>query len=133
LNSTWGGSLTDMVRAQRYLEIIEEDNLIENAKDVGAFFLSYFNKVISQDILLSDKIQNLRGIGLMISFDIAETSKRTEFINLCFDNKLFVLPCGEKSIRLRPSLTFSCADSLRAISIIRKCLHELYNKPNRSG
>ncbi len=133
LNSTWGGSLTDMVRAQRYLEIIEEDNLIENARDVGAFFLSYFNKVISQDKLLNDKIQNIRGIGLMISFDIAETNKRTEFINLCFDNKLFVLPCGEKSIRLRPSLTFSCVDSLRAISIIRKCLHKLYDKSNCSG
>jgi L-lysine 6-transaminase len=27
INSTWGGSLTDMVRATRYLEIIQEDNI----------------------------------------------------------------------------------------------------------
>ena len=35
INSTWGGNLTDMVRATRYLQIIEEDNLVENARVVG--------------------------------------------------------------------------------------------------
>ncbi|HSN69086.1 MAG TPA: L-lysine 6-transaminase, partial [Thermoanaerobaculia bacterium] len=39
INSTWGGNLTDMVRAQRYFEIIEEENLVENAAKVGAHFL----------------------------------------------------------------------------------------------
>src|SRR5881392_2568202 len=35
INSTWGGNLTDMVRAQRFFEIIEEEKLIENAAKVG--------------------------------------------------------------------------------------------------
>jgi len=35
INSTWGGSLVDMVRCTRYIEIILEDNLLENAKKVG--------------------------------------------------------------------------------------------------
>ena len=35
INSTWGGNLVDMVRAQRYLEIIEEENLVENARIMG--------------------------------------------------------------------------------------------------
>ena len=39
INSTWGGNLTDMVRAQRYFEIIEEENLVENAAKVGAYFV----------------------------------------------------------------------------------------------
>ena len=31
INSTWGGNLTDMVRARRILEVIEADGLFENA------------------------------------------------------------------------------------------------------
>ena len=39
INSTWGGGLTDMVRAARFLEIIEEDGLLENARALGARLL----------------------------------------------------------------------------------------------
>src|ERR1041385_4401310 len=39
LNSTWGGNLVDMVRSQRYLEIIHEDRLVENASSVGTHLL----------------------------------------------------------------------------------------------
>src|SRR5258707_1442973 len=39
LNSTWGGNFTDMVRSKYYLQIIEEENLVENAAKVGAYFL----------------------------------------------------------------------------------------------
>ena len=35
INSTWGGNLVDMVRFDRILEIIEEDNLVQNAASVG--------------------------------------------------------------------------------------------------
>ena len=35
INSTWGGNLVDMIRCARYLEIIDEENLIENARVVG--------------------------------------------------------------------------------------------------
>src|SRR3982751_4469698 len=39
LNSTWGGNFTDMVRSTHYLQVIERENLIENAGEVGAYFL----------------------------------------------------------------------------------------------
>lgn len=29
INSTWGGNLTDMVRARRILEVVEQDRLID--------------------------------------------------------------------------------------------------------
>ena len=39
LNSTWGGNFTDMVRSTHFLQIIEEENLVENAGKVGEHFL----------------------------------------------------------------------------------------------
>ena len=43
-NSTWGGNFTDMVRAQRYFEIIDEENLVENAARVGAYFVGELDR-----------------------------------------------------------------------------------------
>src|ERR1700760_3745029 len=37
INSTWGGSLVDMVRSSKIMEIIAEDNLCENAATVGEY------------------------------------------------------------------------------------------------
>ena len=39
INSTWGGNLTDMVRARRILEVIEADGLIERAASLGEHLL----------------------------------------------------------------------------------------------
>src|SRR3978361_905584 len=35
LNSTWGGNFTDMVRSKHFLQIIERENLAENARVMG--------------------------------------------------------------------------------------------------
>ena len=37
INSTWGGSLVDMVRLTIYLELIEKENLVEKAAETGKF------------------------------------------------------------------------------------------------
>lgn len=39
LNSTWGGNLTDMVRARRILEVIEADGLVGRAAEIGRYLL----------------------------------------------------------------------------------------------
>ena len=40
INSTWGGGLTDMVRARRILEVVEADALIPRAAVLGAHLLA---------------------------------------------------------------------------------------------
>src|SRR4029450_7183421 len=40
INSTWGGNLTDMVRSARFLEILQEDALVENTRVVGERLLA---------------------------------------------------------------------------------------------
>ena len=45
INSTWGGNLTDMVRSQRYLEIIEEEQLVEHAAKEGEFLLGRIHEL----------------------------------------------------------------------------------------
>jgi L-lysine 6-transaminase len=44
INSTWGGNLVDMVRSQRYLEIIVEDELLQGAATAGKLYLKAWSK-----------------------------------------------------------------------------------------
>ncbi|MBT6689878.1 L-lysine 6-transaminase [archaeon] len=119
INSTWGGNLVDLVRGARYLEIIHEDNLIENAKTVGEYFLQELNNKISDN----DKITNIRGQGTFIAFDAKNPQARNELWQKTWDNNLAMLTCGEKSIRFRPALTFSKEDVDTAIKILQKTIH----------
>ena len=116
INSTWGGNIVDMVRFQYIIDTIKEENLVDNAAQVGAHFMN----------ALSDRkeLKNVRGKGLMIAFDLDTTPKRDRFKNL-LQEKMLVLTCGTKSIRLRPALTFSKEDADIACSIIDDAIYEL--------
>jgi len=115
INSTWGGNLTDMVRATRYLEIIEEDRLVEHAAEMGEYIISELRQ-------FEGTVTNIRGKGLMIAFDLENSEKRDAFKETLFEKGLIALPCGQKSIRFRPFLDVTKADIDKAISIIKECL-----------
>ncbi|MCU7492241.1 MAG: L-lysine 6-transaminase [Bacteroidota bacterium] len=120
INSTWGGNLVDMVRSRRNLEIIEEDNLVENAELEGKLLL---DKLYNLQEDYPELISNVRGLGLMCSFDFPTVELRKEFLNLCYFHKLLILPCGLHSIRFRPSLTITGAELNEGLKIIEKVLY----------
>src|SRR6202012_294181 len=76
INSTWGGSLVDMVRSSKVMEIIEEDNLCNNAAEVGEHLQNSLLKIAETN----DLISNVRGRGLMTAFDFADKAKRDKFV-----------------------------------------------------
>ena len=118
INSTWGGNLVDMVRCQRYLEIIEEENLVENAREVGHYLqdrLSELNKN-------HDGITNVRGKGLMCAFNLPSSEQRDEVKEKAFKNGLLVLKSGERAIRFRPPLNLSKEEVDEAIDILDGCV-----------
>lgn len=122
LNSTWGGNIIDMARATRYLEIIAEDNLVENAKVLGEQLL---NELLILQIDYPELISNVRGKGLFCAFDLPNKQTRDKFKNLCYDNKLLILGCGNKSIRFRPPLNIDYEHLREGMKIIRTVLNEL--------
>ena len=91
INSTWGGNLVDMVRFGRYLEIIDEDRLIDNARDVGAYLLE---KLYGVQAERPEQVSNARGRGLMCAFDLPDADKRNEFLKLAFDDGLWCSGAG---------------------------------------
>ena len=116
INSTWGGSLVDMVRSQRYLEIIAEDSLVENAAAVGEYLRTKLLELSEREPKL---LNNVRGCGLMCAIDLNCEESRDKAIKECIQNGILVLKCGYTGIRFRPSLTFSKAEADELIEVLQ--------------
>jgi L-lysine 6-transaminase len=122
LNSTWGGSLVDLVRGARYLEIIESERLVENARTVGARLLAGLSELQKEQ---GGLMTNARGLGLMIAFDLPDRATRDKAQATLIENGLLVLTCGTRSIRFRPPLDLSAADADAGLDIVRRSLKQL--------
>ncbi len=117
LNSTWGGNLVDMVRCQKYLEVIDEENLIKNAEMQGKRLLQGLEEIEKK---YPQKISNTRGRGLMCAFDLLTPEKRDALKDKLYANHLLVLTCGSVTIRFRPPLTITSEEIDEALEIVEK-------------
>jgi L-lysine 6-transaminase len=121
INSTWGGNLVDMVRCARYLEIIEEESLIESAAKVGSYFLEGLLKLAAD----FDVVSNVRGQGLLLAFDTPDGETRDRIRQKCWDAGFAALACGPRSLRFRPPLVFSREEADQALTTLREVLGKM--------
>ena len=119
INSTWGGNLVDMVRCQKYLEVIDEENLIKNAEVQGKRLLDRLEEIEQK---YPNKISNARGLGLMCAFDLPTPEKRDDLRKRLYSNGLVILGCGATTIRFRISLIISSEEIDKIIEILDKTL-----------
>jgi L-lysine 6-transaminase len=122
INSTWGGNLTDMVRARRVLEIIERDGLIARAAELGEHLLGGLHALAAKHEIVRD----VRGRGLMCAFTLPSAEVRDALITgLRDDEQVLVLGCGASSLRFRPALTVSADELDRGLAAIDRVLGRL--------
>lgn len=121
INSTWGGNLVDMVRATKYLEIIQDEKLVDNAKTVGNYCLSQLKETQQSH---PDLVSNARGRGLMIAFDLPSHMVRDKLKDKLYELGLLVLGCGEKTIRFRPPLLVGREQVDEAMGLLERALDE---------
>lgn len=122
INSTWGGNLTDMVRSQRYFEVIEEEKLVENAARVGAYFVGELQRFQQA---FPSLVTNVRGRGLMAAFDLPGTEMRDKALKAFMANDVMVLASGSRSARFRPPLNLSMDEAGEGIRRMEHALEEL--------
>lgn len=120
INSTWGGNLSDMVRATKILEIIHSEKLVQNAAKQGAYILKHLHQLSAKR-----KISNVRGRGLQCSFDLPTTADRDGLIKKALENKLLLIGAGERTIRLRPALIIKKRHIDEAMKIINRTMKEM--------
>lgn len=95
LGTTFGGNQLACAAALAVLEVIEEEELVANAKKNGEYLMAKLKAI--------EELQNVRGRGLMIGFDVPEDLKNLKK-KLLFDFKIFTGEAKPNVIRLLPSL-----------------------------
>jgi acetylornithine/N-succinyldiaminopimelate aminotransferase len=116
LGTTFGGNHLACAAALAVLEVMENENLMRNAAAVGAYLMNELKQIKS--------LQNVRGRGLMIGFDVPEeiaTLKK----NLLTHQKIFTGEAKPNVIRLLPSLALKKEDAEKFISSLKKEIETL--------
>ncbi len=121
ISSTFEGNLVDMVRCQRFIEIIEEDDLIENVQVMGRYIV----KVLGDLRDKHENITNVRGRGTWAAFDMPTTKDRDRLQEACFAERLLVLTSGKRTIRVRGALDLSADAIGRAGAQLEAALRRL--------
>ena len=121
LNSTWGGNIIDMVRCQKYLEVIDEEKLVKNAEIQGKRLLEGILEISQK---YPNKISNARGLGLMCAFDLEDPEKRDMLQKKLYKAGLVVISCGASTIRFRPPLIISSDEINEALDILRQSVEK---------
>ncbi|BBZ10211.1 L-lysine 6-transaminase [Mycobacterium branderi] len=125
LNSTWGGNLTDMVRARRVLEVIESEQLFANAAAQGRYLRSGLDELAAD---FPAAMLDVRGRGLMCAFSLPGAAERDEVIRELWQRGVIVLPSGADGVRFRPALTVSRAEINEALDAVRDVFTAFYHR-----
>lgn len=124
INSTWGGNITDMVRATKYLEIIKEHNLVGNAEKIGGIMVKMLNEISEG---FPNLVENPRGRGLFDAIDLKDQKSRDELSKKLFSGGVLALKAAERTIRFRPPLIIDENDVNLLSERLRSALSEMSN------
>lgn len=125
INSTWGGNLIDMARAGKYLQVYEEENLLEHVSIEGAYLLDRLHQLQSD---FPNLVSSARGKGLMCAFDLPNGDIRKEFLSQAYKKHLVILGCGNRTVRFRTPLNITRTELNSGLKIIENVLFSLRNK-----
>lgn len=123
LDSTWGGTLVDMVRVVREVEIVERERLVAQADETGRYLAEGLRRLQAAHPRL---VFNVRGMGLYQGFSLPTVQMKRELIRVALHEfGLLLLGAGDRSIRTRPNLSVTRADVDQFLEVLGAALGRL--------
>jgi L-lysine 6-transaminase len=123
LDSTWGGTLSDMVRFVQEMKIVRRENLIEQVAEKTRRLCEGLLELVKK---YPGKIHNPRGMGLYQGFGLSHPLEASAFLQCALEREsLLLLGAGAHSIRMRPSLSVTRDDIDLLIQKLDRCLAQL--------
>ncbi|MCQ2243664.1 MAG: aminotransferase class III-fold pyridoxal phosphate-dependent enzyme [Bacteroidaceae bacterium] len=118
LGTTFGGNHLACAAALAVLDVIENENLVENANRVGEYLITELKKIQAEN---ESKITDVRGRGLMIGIELAQPYKELRS-RLLFDEHCFTGCAGTNTLRLLPPLCLSMEEANEFLAKFKKVL-----------
>jgi len=124
--STFGGNPVCIAAALATLDVIENENLLANATEVGNHMLKRMADWPAKHRLVGD----VRGRGLMVGVEIVKDQKTKEYgnnerdriVELAFERGMLFLGCGPSTVRISPALVVTKDEADAAIDALEECI-----------
>jgi acetylornithine aminotransferase/acetylornithine/N-succinyldiaminopimelate aminotransferase len=130
--TTFGGTPLGCAVALKILEIIRNENLAENARNVGEFLKTGLQQLAQK---YPSVVHNVRGLGLLLGVELApnivklpgDTAKpqAARFVNVLHAAGLLTIPAGTQVIRLLPALNLRPSEAEEGLKIIESAVAKL--------
>lgn len=114
LGTTFGGNHLACAAAIAVLEVMEAENLVENAAKVGRY--------LKEELQAIGKVTDVRGRGLMLGFEVDGYSGSELRRELLFGHHIFTGGAGQATLRLLPALSLSMAEAQLFINEFKKTI-----------
>jgi predicted acetylornithine/succinylornithine family transaminase len=115
--ATFGGNPLACAAALATLDVMENDHLIENAAEMGAYFLDGLKKLKDE----RKDIVDVRGMGLMDALELSRDDAQG-LVAKCREHGLLVNAIGLNTLRFLPPLIVKKGDVDNALEILREVL-----------
>ncbi len=123
LDSTWGGSLADMVRVVQEMHIVESEGLIAAAAVKGEQLAAGLRQIVAD---FPELLFNVRGLGLYQGFSVRTAELKAKLVEIARDQfGLLLLGAGSRSIRTRPNLSVTAEEVDLFLETLRKAVQVL--------
>jgi acetylornithine/N-succinyldiaminopimelate aminotransferase len=111
LGTTFGGNHLACAAALAVLDVMDNENLMNNATQIGNYLFSEIEKI--------SELKNARGKGLMVGFDVTPELKDLKK-NLLIKHHIFTGEAKPNVIRLLPSLALTKEDADKFLNALRE-------------
>jgi acetylornithine/N-succinyldiaminopimelate aminotransferase len=120
--TTFGGTPLACAVALRILDVIERENLADNARETGEFLLRGLQKLQER---FPNVITVARGFGFMIGIEFQPQFKAVDIVKELHKHNLLTVPAGTSVIRLLPALNLSRGEAEQGLRIIESLVADL--------
>jgi acetylornithine/N-succinyldiaminopimelate aminotransferase len=113
--STFGGNPLAMRAGVETIRIMEEEGLLENAENVGAYLKAGLETALAAEIA-NGGVKEIRGLGLMLGIDLAKPCGA--LVQRAVDAGLLISVTADTVVRLVPPLILSRAEADEIVAIL---------------
>jgi len=133
--TTFGGNPLGCAVALKVLEVIEREQLAENAREIGRFMSDELQRLIRK---FPAVLKEVRGFGLMIGLEFrgealgfrgSEKAPALQVVERLHAAGVLTVPAGTSVIRLLPALNLTRPEAMEGLRAIEGVVAELATTP----
>ena len=128
--STFGGNPLACAVANKILEVIDRDNLADNAKALGRFFVDELARLQEKYPVA---IREVRGLGLMIGIEMGDgfdsfdddKSAAVQWVSALHEAGLLTIPAGNSVVRFLPPLNLTQEEAQAGLDLFEQTIQKV--------